>query len=57
MAYTEKLVDKRVVERNIRKGIVDPKELAKQHAQLPDVSSNAEWLEVPGSEIDDNDEE
>jgi hypothetical protein len=56
MAYSDKLVDKRVLDRNIRKGIVDPKEFEKQLAQLPDAAANAEWLEIPGSEIDDDEE-
>ena len=54
MAYEESMIDKRVVKRNIAKGIVDPKELAKQTAQLPDRAANAEVIE---SNLDDEDED
>ena len=40
MAYSDWLVDKRVIERNLRKGLVDPKELEKLHKQLPDLADN-----------------
>lgn len=54
MAYEDSMIDKRVVKRNIAKGIVDPKELAKLTAQLPDRAANAE---VIGSDLDDEDED
>lgn len=42
MSYPEFLIDKRVVQRHIQKGIVDAKEYEKTLAKLPDVASNAE---------------
>lgn len=42
MAYPEFLIDKRVVRRNIAKGIVEAKEYEKVLSQLPDVESNAQ---------------
>ena len=52
MAYSDWLVDKRVVERNVRKGLVDPKELDKLHKQLPDRAEN-----VADSEMDEGEGE
>lgn len=40
MAYSDWLIDKRVVERNVRKGLVDPKELDKLVKALPDRAEN-----------------
>ncbi len=40
MPYSDWLIDKRVIERNLRKGLVDPKELEKLHKQLPDRADN-----------------
>ena len=57
MAYEESQVDKRVVKRNITKGIVDPKELQKQVQHLPDVSDNVDTVPNPGSTIDDDAED
>ena len=49
MAYDNFLVDKRVVERNIKKGLVDP-ELLKQHIEsLPDRESNCVHVSLEGS--------
>ncbi|HEY8429813.1 MAG TPA: hypothetical protein VIL20_15620 [Sandaracinaceae bacterium] len=42
MAYPEFLIDRRVVQRNIAKGLVDAKEYEKYLAELPDVQGNAE---------------
>jgi hypothetical protein len=46
MSYPEFLIDKRVVQRNIAKGIVDAKEYKKLLEALPDVSSNAEPINI-----------
>jgi hypothetical protein len=43
MAYQDFLIDKRIVQRNIDKGLVDPKQLEKQIAALPDRAENATW--------------
>ena len=40
MAYDNFLIDKRVVERNIAKGLVDPAEYKKTVEALPDRESN-----------------
>lgn len=42
MSYPEFLIDKRVLQRNIAKGVVDAKEYEKGLTALPDVQSNAE---------------
>lgn len=42
MSYPDFLIDKRVLRRNIDKGIVDPKEYEKGLQALPDVADNAE---------------
>ena len=42
MSYPDFLIDKRVLQRNIQKGIVDPKEHQKNLQALPDVASNAQ---------------
>jgi len=54
MAYEESMIDKRVVKRNIAKGLVDAKELAKLTAALPDSAANAETI---GADLDDEDED
>jgi len=46
MAYPDWLVDKRVVDRNIKKGMVDSKELDKQIKGLPDRADNAEVIQA-----------
>lgn len=46
MTYPDHWIDKRVVERNIEKNLVDRKEYEKSLAQLPDVASNAEVIQV-----------
>lgn len=43
MNYPEFLVDKRVVQRNIAKGVVDAKEYAKLLTNLPDMQGNADF--------------
>jgi hypothetical protein len=57
MAYEESMIDKRVVKRNIAKGIVDAKELAKLTAALPDRADNAEVIGSDQDDIDDDDDE
>jgi hypothetical protein len=44
MPYPEFLIDKRVVQRNIAKGLVDPAQLARDRASLPDSQPNAEYV-------------
>jgi hypothetical protein len=60
MAYPDNLVDKRIVGRNIRKGVVSKKDYDKQLAQLPDRAENAEWIggqSEAGSDDDEGDDE
>jgi hypothetical protein len=49
MAYDNFLVDKRVVERNIKKGLVDPDNLKQQIEALPDRESNCVHVSLDGS--------
>jgi hypothetical protein len=51
MAYPERLVDKRVVQRNVQKGLVDAKEHEKGLKQLPDRADN-----IAEPSTDDTDE-
>jgi hypothetical protein len=39
------LIDKRIVERNIAKGLVTRKDYDKHLADLPDRSNDGEWVE------------
>lgn len=48
----EHLVDKRVQERNIRKGLLDKRDLEQYLKDLPDVGNNAEVLELGGPASD-----
>ncbi len=53
------LMDRRVVERNIRKGLVTPEEYAQYLATLPDVGENAEEVRAKLGEdesLDDMDD-
>lgn len=50
MSYSDQLIDKRVVERNIAKGLVDPAELKKQIEALPDTEQNAVLVSLDGSD-------
>jgi hypothetical protein len=52
MAYDNFLSDKRVVERNIKKGLVDPDELKKQIEALPDRESNLVHVSLEGATTD-----
>jgi hypothetical protein len=56
MAYEDSMVDKRVVKRNIARGVVDAKELEKLHAQLPDRAANIDVRDL-GDDYDDEDED
>jgi hypothetical protein len=48
MAYDNFLIDKRVVERNIKKGLVEEDALKKQIEALPDRESNLVHVSVEG---------
>ena len=52
MAYDNFLSDKRVVERNIKKGLVDPDEPKKQIEALPDRESNLVHVSLEGATTD-----
>jgi hypothetical protein len=54
-SYPEFLIDKRVIERNIQKGIVDSKEYAKGLERLPDVADNAAISQPAEDDEDDMD--
>jgi hypothetical protein len=56
MAYEDSQIDKRVVKRNIHKGIVDAKELQKQIQHLEDAADNVDMVPNPGSTIDDDED-
>jgi hypothetical protein len=48
MAYDNFLIDKRVVERNIAKGLVDPAEYKKVVEALPDRETNCVHVSLEG---------
>lgn len=48
MAYDNFLIDKRVVERNIKKGLVDPQQFAAQVESLPDREANCVHVSLEG---------
>jgi hypothetical protein len=48
MAYDNFLIDKRVVERNIAKGLVDPSEYKRVVEALPDRESNCVHVSLEG---------
>ena len=48
MAYDNFLIDKRVVERNISKGLVDPEQLKAQIEALPDREANLVHVSLEG---------
>jgi hypothetical protein len=59
MAYDNFLIDKRVVERNIAKGLVDPAEYKKVVEALPDRETNCVHVSLEGDgggSIDDDDD-
>ena len=63
MAYDNFLIDKRVVERNIAKGLVEPEALKRQIDALPDREQNCVHVSLEGDadsdedDIDDDDED
>jgi hypothetical protein len=58
MAYDNFLVDKRVVERNVAKGLVEPEALKKQIEALPDREQNCVRVSLDGeAEADDDDDD
>ena len=57
MAYDNFLIDKRIVERNIAKGLVEPEAYKKQVEALPDRESNCVHVSVDGETSDDDDDE
>jgi hypothetical protein len=56
MAYSNQLIDKRVVERNIAKGLVDPEEYKKSLEALPDREAQAVAVSYEASMDDDDDD-
>ena len=52
MAYDNFLIDKRVVDRNIAKGLVDPEELKRHIEALPDRESNCVHVSLDGAQAD-----
>ena len=56
MAYSNQLVDKRVIERNIVKGLVDPEQHKRELEALPDTEQNAVLVSVDGASMDDDDD-
>ncbi|MFM2419493.1 MAG: hypothetical protein RL385_4216 [Pseudomonadota bacterium] len=49
MAYSNSLIDKRVVDRNIAKGLVDPEQLKALIEALPDSESNCVKVSLDGN--------
>lgn len=45
MANSDHLVDKRIVDRNIAKGLLTKKDFAKHIADLSDVAGNADYID------------
>lgn len=59
-SMTDRLVDKRTIERNIQKGLITEANYAKYLAALPDLASKATFVDYSvdeDAEIDDEDEE
>jgi hypothetical protein len=57
MAYDNFLIDKRIVERNIAKGLVEPEAYKKQVEALPDRESNCVHVSVDGETSDEDDDD
>jgi hypothetical protein len=53
----DRVVDKRVVERNLEKGILGKTDLEKHLAGLPDSAANAEWTSYDDDDSDDDGDE
>ncbi|MBK8591736.1 MAG: hypothetical protein IPN77_21970 [Sandaracinaceae bacterium] len=49
MSSSDQLLDKRILDRNITKGLVTQKEVDKHLAALPDKSANAEYVDPAAS--------
>lgn len=45
MATSDHLLDKRIVDRNLKKGLVSKKDLEKHLSSLKDSEDNAEWVD------------
>ncbi len=56
--FENKLIDKRVVHRYVRRGVVDEKDYEKHLKALPDLAEQAIPVEasIEGDELDDEDE-
>jgi hypothetical protein len=54
MAYDNFLIDKRIVERNIAKGLVDSDALKKQIDALPDREQNCVHVSLDGEAVSDD---
>jgi hypothetical protein len=57
MAYDNFLIDKRIVERNIAKGLVDTETLKKQVEALPDREQNCIRVSLDGEALSDDDDD
>lgn len=60
MAYKDFLIDKRILQRNIDKGVVDAKQFDKLLTSLPDRAENAATAAVEAdldTDLDDEDED
>lgn len=55
MSYPDFLLDKRVLQRNLEKGLVKKRELEKLLAKLPDVANQAEALSAADDDDDSED--
>ena len=56
MAYQDFLIDKRVLQRNIDQGLVEPKQYDKLLGTLPDRADNVAPVTVDDDEDDDDGE-
>lgn len=56
MSYKDFLIDKRILQRNIDKGIVDSKQFEKLLSSLPDRADNAATASVEPDDVDTADE-
>ncbi|MDQ3034297.1 MAG: hypothetical protein M3Y87_17955 [Myxococcota bacterium] len=54
MAYQDFMIDKRIVQRNIDKGLVEPKQLSKLLTGLPDRADN---VAIATDDDDDDDDD
>lgn len=57
MSYPDFLLDKRVLERNLAKGVLDKKTIEKHHKSLPDVADNAQQCAPPEAAGDETADE